>query len=91
MKEMAACGVSLITLLRKKMKYAKRVRSRLAGFDFLGANGSPSRSVWFGADGGGLRPSLTPIPVRPRRSCPRKASLPAGESHRADVSTKTGL
>jgi hypothetical protein len=28
MKEMAACGVRLITLLRKKMKRAKRVRSR---------------------------------------------------------------
>jgi hypothetical protein len=68
MKEMAARGVRLITLLRKKMKHAKRVRSRLAGFDFLGANGSPSRSVWFGADGGGLRPSLAPIPIRRGRS-----------------------
>jgi hypothetical protein len=67
MKEMAARGVGLITLLHKK-KHAKRVRSRLAGFDFLGANGPPSRSVWFGADGGGLRPSLAPIPIRRRRS-----------------------
>jgi hypothetical protein len=68
MKEMAARGVRLITLLRKKMKHAKRVRSRLAGFDFLGANGSPSRSVWFGADRGGLRPSLAPIAIRRGRS-----------------------
>jgi hypothetical protein len=68
MKEMAARGVRLITLLRKKMKLAKRVRSFLAGFDFLSANGSPSRSVWFGADGGGLRPSLAPIPIRRGRS-----------------------
>jgi hypothetical protein len=67
MQEMAARGVRLITLLRKKMKHAKRVRSRLAGFDFLGANGSPSRSVWFGADGDGLRPSLAPIPIRRSR------------------------
>ena len=49
MKEMAACGARLITLQRKKMKHANRVRSRLAGSDFLGANGSPSRSVSFGA------------------------------------------
>jgi hypothetical protein len=67
MKEMAARGVRLITLLRKKMRHAKRVRSRLAGFDFLGANSSPSGSVWFGADGGGLRASLAPIPIRRRR------------------------
>jgi hypothetical protein len=68
MKEMAARGARLITLLRKKLKHAKRVRSRLAGFDFPGANGSPSRSVSFGADGGGLRPSLAPIPIRRGRS-----------------------
>jgi hypothetical protein len=68
MKKMAARGAGLITLLRKKLKHAKRVRSGLARFDFLGANGSPSRSVWFGADRGGLRPSLAPIAIRRGRS-----------------------
>jgi hypothetical protein len=91
MKEMAARGVRLITLLQKKMKHAKRVRSRLAGFDFVGANGSPSRSFWFGADGGGLRFSLAPIPIRRRRSLPSEGVIAGGESHRADASIKTGM
>jgi hypothetical protein len=91
MKEIAARGVRLITLLRKKMRHAKRVRSRLAGFDFLGANGSPSRSVWFGADGGGLPGSLAPIPICRRRSLPSEGVIAGGESHRADASIKTGM
>ena len=85
MKEMAVRGVRLIALLRKKMKHAKRVRSRLAGLDFLGANGSPSRSFWFGANGGGLRVSLAPIPIRRRRSLPSEGVIAGRESHRADA------
>jgi hypothetical protein len=58
MKEMAARGVRLITLLRKKLKHAKRVRSFLAGFP-------RNRS-----HGGDAQTSLVPIRIPiGRRSC----------------------